>query len=227
MEAETKKKIYIGLGVFAVAATMFAVWYKKVFLKQPPTPDKLSATFNPNQFLSPASGTVVAVRSFNSNDFIENKHGTEDNIEGAVKLFAGDVDTSGTIISIHMGLDDIHFQVCPMAATVSKIDYVKGNHKNAISKGADGVIRYENEHCSYLFETSDGIKYRVVQIAGLLARRIESYVKVGQRVDTGYKIGIINLGSQTTVILPSNITCSVNVGDKVLVGATVMGMVNP
>jgi len=224
VEAKTKKRLLVGVGIFAVATTVFVVWYKKVFLRQPPPADKLKTAFNPNQFLSPASGTVVAVRSFDSSDFTENKYSAEDNIEGAVKLFAGDVDTSGTIISIHMGLDDIHFQVCPMAATVTKIDYVRGSHKNAISKGADGIIRYQNEHCSYLFETSGGIKYKVVQIAGFLARRIESYVKQGQQVNTGDKIGVINLGSQTTVILPSSILCSAKVGDKVLVGATVIGM---
>jgi len=222
VEGKTKVKVAIGSGILFVSVLCLYVWYKRVFLRQPN--QLLAAAYNPTKFLSPANGTVVSVRAFDSNsDFIENKYDTEDNIAGAIKLFAGDVDTAGTIMSIHMGLDNVHYQVCPLDATVDKIEYVSGNHKNAISKSPDGVIRYENEHCSYLFQTSIGIKYKVVQIAGFVARKIESYVSEGQQVNQGDQIGVIKLGSQVTVILPSSISCMVKVGDVVDEGKTIMG----
>ena len=97
---------------------------------------------NKSLFVSPANGTVVAVRRFDSSegDIFENKYENEDKIAGAIKLFSGDVDTKGTIISIHMNLDNVHIQRCPLSAKLIKLEYTKGDFKNAITK--DSLLPY-------------------------------------------------------------------------------------
>jgi len=218
---ENKHKNWL-YGLLAIASvTGIYVWYKKRFLRDPMRQIPHSKLL----FVSPANGTVVAVRQFDNSegDIFENKYENEDKIAGAIKLFAGDVDTKGTIISIHMNLDNVHIQRCPLTATLIKLQYTKGDFKNAITKDSSGLIRYENEHCSYLFQTDMGIKYKVVQIAGFIARKIESFVSEGQNVQQGAEIGVIKMGSQVTVILPQDITATVKVGDVVIDGETTIG----
>jgi len=210
------------LGFLVTAIGTYLILYKSAFLRSP----KRAISNNQEEFLSPANGTIVAVRKFDKTKVVEDKFENEDNIAGAINLFAGDVDTTGTIISIHMKVTDVHFQRCPMSATVRKIEYSKGDFKNAISKTPDGIIRYNNEHCSYLFETPDGIKYKVVQIAGFLARKIQSFINEGQAVVQGEQIGVIKMGSQVTVVLPESIVPIVKVGDIVVDGETVLGKIN-
>ena len=83
--------------------------------------------------------------------------------------------------------------------------------------------RFENEHNEMLFESASGKKYKVVQIAGFLARRIEDYVQTEQQVKQGEIIGLIKLGSQVTVIFPHDVTPIVKVGEVTIDGETVIG----
>jgi len=211
----------LGTALAFTAAGLYFILYKSRFLRQP----KRDIPKSPNFFVSPAMGKIVAARKFDTADFVEEKYDDEDNVAGAIKVFAGDVAESGTIISTHLSLTDVHYQRCPVDAKVIKIEYVLGNFKNAISKSEDGKIRYENEHCSILFESTDGYRFKVVQIAGFVARKIHTFVKEGDVVRKGDLIGVIKMGSQVTVVMPENVEFIAKIGDKVIDGETIIGLI--
>jgi phosphatidylserine decarboxylase len=74
-----------------------------------------------------------------------------------------------------------------------------------------------------LFEREDGIRFRVIQIAGFLVRRIVSYIEPGDEVEQGEIIGLIKFGSQVTIIFDKNVEVLVKEGDKVIDGETILG----
>lgn len=221
MDSKVKKRLLLGTAFTLTVAGLYFILYKGRFLRKP----KRNIPESDLVFVSPAMGKIVAVRKFDTDNFVEEKFNDEDNIAGAIKVFAGDVDTSGTIISTHLSLTDVHYQRCPVDAKVVKIDYVLGNFKNAISKSESGKIRYQNEHCSILFEAESGYRFKVVQIAGFVARKIHTFVKEGDFVKQGAVIGVIKMGSQVTVVVPEAIKVVASVGDKVIDGETVIGLI--
>lgn len=74
-----------------------------------------------------------------------------------------------------------------------------------------------------LFENADGIKYKVIQIAGKMARRIVPFLHVGDEPKQGDVIGLIKLGSQVTIIFDRNVEVSAKVGEILHEGVTVIG----
>jgi len=207
-------------GAVILSAGIF-FWYRLFFLRKP----KRAIISSPDWFLSSAMGKIVAVREFNEDDIVEDKFEDEDKIAGAIRIFSKDVSDSGTIVSTHLSLTDVHFQRCPIDSKVLEIKYVRGDFKNAISKSEDGKIRYENEHCSILFETNEGLRYKVVLIAGFVARKIEVYVRKNQMVKQGEIISLIKMGSQVTTLLPKEIKVVVSVGEKVVDGESILGII--
>lgn len=222
LDNRIKKGLLLGTSFTLTVVGLYLFLYKGRFLRKP----KRNIPEDNFIFVSPAMGKIVAVRKFDTDDFIEEKYNDEDNISGAIKVFAGDVDYSGTIISIHLSLTDVHYQRCPIDARVVKIEYVLGNFKNAISKSEGGKIRYQNEHCSILFETESGYRFKVVQIAGFVARKIHTFVKEGDFVKQGAVIGVIKMGSQVTVVVPEVIDVIAKAGEKVIDGETIIGLMN-
>ncbi|MCC6723228.1 MAG: phosphatidylserine decarboxylase, partial [Saprospiraceae bacterium] len=101
-------------------------------------------------------------------------------------------------------------------------NYVKGQFNNALVQTNRFGLRLENERNDMLFEASNGLKYKVVQVAGLLARRIEDYVEPQQAVKAGEVIGLIKLGSQVGLVLPEGTTPNVALGQTVIDGETVI-----
>ena len=68
------------------------------------------------------------------------------------------------------------------------------------------------------------MKVKVIQIAGFLARRIKCYIKKNQKVNKGQKIGMIALGSQTTLVIPAGVELEVKINDKVKAGESVIAV---
>ena len=66
------------------------------------------------------------------------------------------------------------------------------------------------------------LKVKVIQIAGFLARRIKCFIKANQKVNKGDEIGMITLGSQATIIMPSNVKIKIRINDKVMAGSTII-----
>jgi phosphatidylserine decarboxylase len=198
----------------AILCLLCVAFYRIWFLRQPERTIPTEA----NVLVSPANGVVVAVKKWNTESFIETK-----GHNGAINVWTKDVDTAGTVISIQMDPLNVHYQRAPFDGKLIAEKYTKGDFNNAIVMSNEYGIRFENEHNELLFETTTGNKYKVIQIAGFLARRIEDYLQPNQTVKRGQVIGLIKLGSQVTVLLPHNIQPLVKTGDVTIDGETVIG----
>lgn len=193
----------------AIIVLLLAGYYKFWFLR---TPERV-IDMNEHIIISPANGYVASVTAFNDS-LIEVHKGKY----GIIDVWAKDVDTAGTIISIVMDVTNVHYQRAPMAAKIISKKYTVGKFNNAVANDNAFGIRFENEHNEILFENAEGKRIKIIQIAGLLARRIEDFVKPAQQVKKGEVVGVIKLGSQVTVILPKGVKPLVQAGQAVLDG---------
>ncbi len=202
----------------AVGATY--LFYKLYFLRHP---DR-NVPHDNKVFVSPANGKVISVRPFNTKSVIETKDApmTE---RGAIEVLTSDVALSGKIISVRLQVTDVHYQRAPTAGQVISVDYKAGKFENAVFVPREQGMRYENEHNSILIQSESGIKYKVVQIAGVLARTIECSVVPFQIINQGDFIGVIKLGSQVTIALPDSVDVTVKEGDTLIDGETVIAKV--
>ena len=122
-------------------------------------------------------------------------------------------------ISIFMSVFDVHVNRVPFAGEVEKIQYGPGSFYAANTDQA-GLA---NEHCGVILATEKNFRYAVVQIAGLLARRIVCWVEKGDTIERGKRFGMIRFGSRVDLYLPQNIQLEVSSGQKVKAGETVIG----
>ncbi len=120
-------------------------------------------------------------------------------------------------ISIFMSVFDCHINRSPVAGRVEKIVYQPGKFLNADLDKASA----DNERNSLVIATGAG-RIAVVQIAGLVARRIVCFVREGQPVGAGERFGMIRFGSRLDVYLPEGTTALVAVGQTSLAGETVL-----
>jgi phosphatidylserine decarboxylase len=123
-----------------------------------------------------------------------------------------------TRISIFMSVFDVHINRAPIGGTVSRVVYIPGKFVNAdLDKASE-----ENERQHVLIERADGVRVAFTQIAGLVARRIVPFIKPGDIVATGQRVGLIRFGSRVDVYLPSGTESKVLLGQKVIGGETVL-----
>ncbi len=123
-----------------------------------------------------------------------------------------------TRISIFLNIFDVHINRIPVDGTVTKLEYHAGKFLNAaLDKASE-----ENERQSVKIELADGRKVGVVQIAGLVARRIVCTLQQDQRVRTGERFGLIRFGSRTDLFLPDGVAPLVAVGQRAVGGETVL-----
>ena len=123
-----------------------------------------------------------------------------------------------TRISIFMSVFDVHINRAPISGTVSRVIYIPGNFVNAdLDKASD-----ENERQHVLIERADGVGVAFTQIAGLVARRIVPFIKPGDIVAAGQRVGLIRFGSRVDVYLPRGTESKVLLGQKVIGGETVL-----
>jgi len=123
-----------------------------------------------------------------------------------------------TRVSIFMSVFDVHINRAPVGGTVKRVFYIPGKFMNAdLDKASD-----ENERQHILIERPDGRPIGCTQIAGLIARRIVPFVKPGDIVAAGQRIGLIRFGSRVDVYLPQGTDTRVLLGQTVLAGETVL-----
>lgn len=123
-----------------------------------------------------------------------------------------------TRVSIFMSVFDVHINRTPIAGTVRRLVYIPGQFFNAdLDKASE-----ENERQHILIERGDGMLIGFTQIAGLVARRIVPFVKPGDMVAAGQRIGLIRFGSRVDVYLPAGTAPKVVMGQKVIAGETVL-----
>ncbi len=123
-----------------------------------------------------------------------------------------------TRISVFMNVFDVHVNRSPVDGTIRRIAYVPGAFLNAdLDKASE-----DNERQALTIEMADGRAIGVVQIAGLIARRIVKFVGEGERLAAGQRFGLIRFGSRVDVYLPKGARALVSVGQRAIAGETVL-----
>jgi len=150
------------------------------------------------QVVSPADGRVIAVRD-----------GTFPDGKGAAK-----------VISIFMSLWDVHVNRSPVDCTVLRVEHRGGRFLPAFKDRASR----ENERNLIFAEGPQGLPLAIVQVAGVLARRILCWVKPGQRMVRGAPFGAIVLGSRVDLHLPPQVSLLVREGQRLKGGKTVIAL---
>ncbi len=124
-------------------------------------------------------------------------------------------------ITVFMGAYDVHVNRAPLDGTVRSIEYRKGSHMPAFLNRA-----CHNQQNRIRMETDDG-DLELRQITGTIVREIVCYVRPGDRVLRGERIGMIRFGSRVEVSIPEGYKLQVGLGDKVRAGETVVAMKSP
>lgn len=160
-------------------------------------PERLTPD-QPGAVISAADGKVVSVRMVEQNPFVEGRC---------------------LQIGVFMNLLNVHVNRMPTSGTIKEIRYASGKFLPADRETAST----SNEHNAVIMETKNGRNIAVVQIAGLVARRIICNAGEGQQVITGQRFGMICFGSRVDLYLPEETSRAVSVGDKVKAGTSIMG----
>ncbi|MFP4629391.1 MAG: phosphatidylserine decarboxylase family protein [Desulfohalobiaceae bacterium] len=121
-------------------------------------------------------------------------------------------------VSIFMNVIDVHVNRSPVQGTVRRIEYIPGKFLNA---SLDKSSR-DNERNILEIEDPHGRQWTVVQIAGLLARRIVCRVQEQDELHKGQRLGLIKFGSRVDLYLPQGYECQITKGDRVLAGQTIL-----
>ncbi|HET6391171.1 phosphatidylserine decarboxylase [Hyphomicrobium sp.] len=120
-------------------------------------------------------------------------------------------------ISTFLSIFDVHIQRAPVAGNVVRSLYIPGKFVNAaLDKASE-----DNERRLMVIGTPTDGEVGVVQIAGLIARRIISFVETGEAVGIGQRFGLIRFGSRVDIYLPPGKTALVSVGQRAIAGETV------
>lgn len=123
-----------------------------------------------------------------------------------------------TRISIFMNIFNVHVNRYPVDGRVDFVHYNKGKFLNAAAEKSS----LENEQMSVGITTPSGVKILTRQIAGLIARRIVTYSKVGDQAHQGERFGIIRFGSRVDVFVPTDAVVNARLGDITTAGTTVL-----
>ena len=122
-------------------------------------------------------------------------------------------------VSIFMSVFNVHVNRAPFSGKVVDMFYNKGQFLNASLDKAS----LDNEQGGIVLETANGQRLLFVQIAGLIARRIVTYPKVGDLLEKGERYGLIRFGSRVDVYFPAGSEVSVRLGDRTVAGETIIG----
>ena len=127
-----------------------------------------------------------------------------------------------TRVSIFMSVFDVHINRAPVAGSIRQVIYISGKFLNAdLDKASD-----ENERQHIVVEDREGRRIGFTQIAGLVARRIVPFVKAGDIIARGQRVGLIRFGSRVDVFLPDDTIPQVTLGQRSIAGETVIGRRN-
>ena len=123
-------------------------------------------------------------------------------------------------ISIFMSVFSVHVNRAPISGKVVDSFYTKGKFYDV----RDERATFENEQQGLVLEPAPGLRLVVVQVAGLIARRIVCYAKVGDLLTRGRRYGLIRFGSRLDVYLPLGSKIQVAMGETTVAGETVLGL---
>lgn len=148
--------------------------------------------------VSPADGKVIVIEKVNKGEY---------------------VDTEALKISIFMNVFNVHVNRVPFDGIVQEVKYTPGKFFNASFDKASEF----NERSALTIKTSQGYTYKVVQIAGLIARRIVCQVKENTFLRRGDRYGMIRFGSRLDLYLPCDTKVVTAIGQKVKAGSSILG----
>lgn len=148
--------------------------------------------------VAPADGKVIIIEKLESCDYLP---------DPCIK------------VSIFMNVFNVHVNRVPFDGVVETVQYHPGKFMNASFDKAS----IHNERNAVMIKTDNGANFAVVQIAGLIARRIVNCVKKGEKVKKGDRYGMIQFGSRLDLYLPFDFDVAVSVGDKTSAGSTIIG----
>ena len=173
------------------------VWVGVAFVFQFFRDPKRQISTDPGAVVAPASGKVVVIQEAD-NPYIEG--------------------TRSVQISIFMNVFSVHSNLVPIGGRIEETWYHPGTFVNAALDKASS----ENERNAIWVKTEKGADVVFVQIAGLVARRILSYVSKGDVVETGQRYGFIRFGSRVDLYLPLGTAVKVKLGQSVTSGNDVV-----
>ena len=188
--------LFLYMGLLIPGIFMTAVCLFTLFFFRDPERRNFA---NDNAILTPVDGKILDIQYLRDGD---NPRG-----EPAIK------------VSIFMSIFNVHVNRVPLSGQISKITYHPGKFFSANLDKAST----ENENNRITLETSDGRKIIIVQIAGLIARRIVCWIKEGDEVIKGQRFGLIRFGSKLDIYLPYDTKIIVQPRHKVKAGVTVVG----
>ena len=180
------------------AACVFLVltWFSVYFFRDP---ERVTPSA-PSLAVSPADGKVIVIGP------------RKDPLSGEERI----------CISIFMDLFSVHVNRSPVEAVVEAIRYHPGKFFNASFDKAST----DNERCAYLLRDADGGSWIVIQIAGLVARRIVCRVDEGDRLTRGRRFGLIRFGSRVDLFLPAGYAPACVVGEQVFAAQSIVARKN-
>jgi len=180
------------LWLVAILVTVLALWCA-YFFRDP----ERTGPRGPNIVVAPADGKVLMITNVDEPRFIKGQ---------------------ATRISIFMNVFNVHVNRYPVDGRVDFVWYNKGKFFNAAAEKSS----LENEQMSVGVTTPSGVRVLTRQIAGLIARRIVTYSKVGDEAHQGDRFGIIRFGSRVDVFIPATSVVKVKLGDITAAGTTVL-----
>lgn len=170
----------------------------------------------------PASAISVLLAGFMAY-FFRDPHRTVPKGDGIVVSAADgrvtriDENDNGKTVSVFLSPLDVHINRAPIAGKITKVEYIKGKKAPATSDEAS----FSNERNSLTIE-NDKITVVCTQIAGIVARRIVCWSKLGDELELGQKFGLIKFSSRTDLLMPKTVDVLVKIGDRVVGGETII-----
>ena len=184
--------IWLPIAILGCLITLFIIW----FFRDPErvTPSVSGAVY------SPADGVICLID--------ESLPPLESGLEAVMMKR----------VCVFMNVFNVHVNRSPIEGKVKKIAYTKGSFLNAsLDKASE-----KNERNALVIQTKENIEIVVVQIAGLIARRILSFIKDGHMLKAGERFGLIRFGSRVDVYLPINTKIDCGLNQKVVAGESIL-----
>ncbi len=191
--------------ITVISAVMLPVWvtiicavllvFVTAFFRNP----KRTIPRDPKAVISPADGKIIEIKQMDEPNFLKAR---------CIR------------VCVFMNVFNVHINRIPFGGKIKRVQYFPGRFLVASLDKASEL----NERNAVLIEGAGGVKVLVVQIAGLVARRIVSYVSAGDSVKKGDRFGLIRFGSRLDLYLPVNTKITVRMGEVVKGGETIMGV---
>lgn len=186
---------FVFVSPYVAVIPLILSFYFAYFFRNP----KRTIEQNEDYVLSPADGTVQEISRVEYDEFIKG---------------------AGNKITVFMSVFNVHVNRSPITGEIKYQKYVCGRFRPAYKDS----VGFENEHHLIGIE-NDRLRITVTQIAGILARRIVSWVTLSDNLEQGELYGMIRFGSCLEIVMPEDVEVMVSKGEKVIGGKTVLGRI--